>query len=102
LPDYKHFSPRRRQAFWEAARRGLDEPESNWPVLRLRRGVRPSPDTLKRTDELRRRRDKAAEQLGLEPSFIAPRSALEAVAANSARAASLLVAWQRELVGLSA
>jgi len=102
LPDYKHFSPRRRQAFWEAARRGLDEPESNWPVLRLRRGVRPSPDTLKRIDELRRRRDKAAEQLGLDPSFIAPRSALEAVATNSARAASLLVAWQRELVGLSA
>jgi ribonuclease D len=102
VSDYKHFSPRRRQAFWDAARKGLDEPESNWPVLRPRRGVRPSPETVKRIEELRRRRDKAAEQLGLEPSFIAPRSALEAVAANGARATSLLVAWQRLLVGLPA
>jgi len=100
-PDYKYFSPRRRQAFREAARRGLDEPESKWPVLLRRSGTRPSTDTLKRVDELRRRRDKAAEQLGLEPSFIAPRSALEAVAANSTTAASLLVPWQRELLGLT-
>jgi ribonuclease D len=100
VPDYKHFSPRRRHAFRDAARRALDEPESKWPQLRRRSGTRPSADTLRRIDELRCRRDQAAEQLALEPSFIAPRSALEAVAANSTTAASLLVAWQRQLLAL--
>jgi len=52
------------------------------------------------TEELRRRRDKSAEELGLEPSLIAPRSALETIAADRARAASLLVPWQRELLGI--
>jgi ribonuclease D len=50
---------------------------------------------------LRRRRNKSAEELGLEPSFIAPRSTLEAIAADGTRAPSLLVQWQRELLGVS-
>jgi ribonuclease D len=49
---------------------------------------------------LRERRDKAAEQLGLERSFIASRGALEAIAADSARSTGLLVPWQRELIGI--
>jgi ribonuclease D len=101
VPDYKYFSPRRRRAFRDAAGRGLEEPEAKWPVSRRRSGARPSADTLRRMDELRRRRDQAAEQLGLERSFIAPRSTMEAIAANSATAASLLVPWQRELLGVT-
>jgi ribonuclease D len=102
MPDYKHFSHRRRQAFLEAARLGLGVPESEWPVLTRRFGTRPSAETIRRTDELRQRRDKSAEELGLEPSFIAPRGSLEAIAADHARAASLLVPWQRELLGIAA
>ncbi|MGH7981898.1 MAG: ribonuclease D [Candidatus Udaeobacter sp.] len=100
VPDYKHFSHRRRQAFREAARSALQTPESDWPVLHRRLGTRPTTETVRRTEELRRRRDKSAEELGLEPSLIAPRSALEAIAADRARAASLLVPWQRELLGI--
>ena len=100
VPDYKHFSNRRRQAFREAAHNALQEPESDWPVLRRRFGARPTADMMRRAEELRRRRDKSAEELGLEPSFIAPRSALEAVAANETRAVVLLVPWQRKLLGL--
>src|SRR6266481_4394961 len=101
VPDYKHFSPRRRQAFREAARIALAAPESDWQVLPRRFGTRPTADTVRRTEELRRRRDKSAEELGLEPSFIAPRGTLEAVAADGTRAISLLVPWQRELLGIS-
>ncbi len=101
LPDYKHFSPRRRQAFWEAARIGLATPESEWPILRRRFGTRPTAETVRCTEELRRRRDKSADKLGLEPSFVAPRGTLEAVAADGTRAISLLVPWQRELLGIS-
>src|SRR5438067_3587516 len=100
VPDYKHFSHRRRQAFREAARSALQAPESVWPVLRRRSGTRPTAETVRRTEELRRRRDRSAEELGLEPSFIAPRSALDTIAGDRARAASLLVPWQRELLGI--
>src|SRR6266699_4944016 len=100
VPDYKHFSHRRRQTFQEAAQIALATPESEWPVLRRRFGTRPTAETVRRADELRRRRDKSAEELGLEPSFIAPRSTLEAIATDRARAAALLVPWQGQLLGV--
>jgi ribonuclease D len=101
VPDYKHFFSRRRQAFREAAQAGLRAPESEWPVSRRRSGTRPTTETVQRAEELRRRRNNAAEKLGLEPSFIAPRSTLEAIAASDSRAPSLLVPWQRQLLGVS-
>jgi ribonuclease D len=99
-PDYKHFSFRRRQAFREAAQAALRAPESEWPVSRRRSGTRPAAETIQRAEELRHRRNKSAEELGLEPSFIAPRSTLEAIAADHSRAAALLVPWQRKLLGV--
>ena len=57
---------------------------------------------MRATEELRRRRDQAARELDLEPSFIAPRGTLEAIATNQARAAPLLVPWQQELLGIAA
>jgi len=101
VPDYKHFSLRRRQAFREAAQAALRAPESEWPVSRRRFGTRPNNETVQRAEELSRRRNRSAEELGLEPSFIAPRSTLEAIAADGTRAAALLVPWQRQLIGVS-
>jgi ribonuclease D len=101
VPDYRHFSFRRRQAFREAAEAALRAPESEWPVSRRRSGTRPSAETVQRAEELRRRRDKSAEQCELEPSFIAPRNTLEAIAADQTRAAALLVPWQCQLLGVS-
>lgn len=101
VPDYKHFSARRRQAFQEAAAIALQSPESEWPVMRRRSGCRPTAEMCRRADELRDRRDKAAKQIGLERSFIASRGSLEAIAADPARATSLLVPWQRELIGIA-
>lgn len=100
MPDYKHFSARRRHMFREAAKIALQLPQSEWPVMRRSSGVRPTSEMRRRADQLRERRDKSASQLGLEPSFIASRGALEAIAADPARATALLVPWQRELVGI--
>jgi len=100
LPDYRQFSPRRRQAFLDAARIALQLPQSEWPVMRRRSGIRPTASTLRCAEKLRERRDKSAAQLGLEQSFIASRSALEAVAADPTRAKALLVPWQHELLGI--
>ena len=77
-------------------------PESDWPVSLRRIGRRPGLETVRATEELRRKRDQAAKELDLEPAFIAPRSTLEAIATNQARAASLLVPWQQELLGITA
>ncbi len=101
VPDYRHFSFRRRQAFREAAQVALQAPESEWPVSRRHSGLRPTTETIQRAEELRRRRNQSAEELGLEPSFIAPRSTLEAIAADDARAPTLLAPWQRQLLGAS-
>lgn len=97
-PDYKHFSDRRRRAFREAATRGLELPEKDWPVRPKRFGTRPSAEVIKRTEKLRHNRDQAAQELHIEASFITPRATLEAIAADPSRADSLLVPWQRELL----
>jgi ribonuclease D len=100
VPDYKQFSARRRQTFREAAQIALQSPESEWPIMRRRSGTRPTADIVRRSERLRQRRDKSAEQLGLEAPFIASRSTLESIAADPARATALLVPWQRELIGI--
>src|SRR5205814_2880305 len=90
LPDYRHFSSRRRQAFREAAESALRLSEEEWPVSRHRFGTRPSAGMMARTEELRRRRDRGARELDLEPTFVAPRSTLEAIAADHTRASTSL------------
>src|SRR6266404_6267413 len=100
-PDYKHFSDRRRRAFREAAERGMQLPERDWPVRPRRSGTRATAEVVKRIEQLRRNRDHAAKDLQIESSFIAPRATLEAIAADQSRADTLLVRWQRELLRIS-
>jgi ribonuclease D len=101
MPDYKHFSERRRSAFRHAAERGLKLPEDQWPVKRRGSGTRPSAQTLRRIEQLRRDRDHAARDLNLEASVIAPRAALESIAADETRSDALLLPWQQQLLGLA-
>jgi len=100
-PDFAHFSARRRRAFREAAEEALQSPEESWPQPRPRLGKRRSAEMRERAEELKRRRDRGALQLELEPQFVAPRAALEALAANETNADGLLVPWQRELLGIN-
>jgi len=97
-PDYKYFSDRRRRAFREAAERGMQLPETDWPVRPRRSGMRATAEVVKQIEQLRRHRDHAAKELHIESSFIAPRATLEAIAADQSRANALLVPWQRELL----
>ncbi len=97
-PQIRHFSPRRRSTFRAAAQKGLDLPESELPVMRRRGGTRPTAAMVRRTEELKQRRDRAAGELKLEPSILAPRNVLEAIASDEQRAATMLVPWQRELL----
>ena len=99
-PDFKHFSDRRRRAFREAAERGMQLPEKDWPVRPRRSGTRPTAEVIKRMEQLRRNRDQAAKDLQIDSSFIAPRATLEAIAADKTRADALLVQWQQQLLGI--
>jgi ribonuclease D len=99
-PDYKHFSDRRRRTFREAAERGMQLPERDWPVRPRRSGTRATAEVIKRMEQLRRNRDHAAKDLQIESSFIAARATLETIAADQSRAEALLVPWQRELLGI--
>ena len=99
-PDYRHFSARRRQTFRESGERALKLSESEWPVGRRRFGLRPSLEVVRRSEELKQRRDRVTSKLGLEPAFVAPRSSLEAVAADPSLAPGLLTSWQRRLLEL--
>jgi ribonuclease D len=100
VADYKHFSDRRRRAFRESAERALQLPEKDWPIKPRRTGTRPTAEVVRRTEKFRQDRDRAAKDLDLEPSFIAPRASLEAIAADQTRSDALLVPWQRELLGV--
>jgi ribonuclease D len=99
-PDYKHISARRRRALRDAAQGALQLPEAEWPVSPTRSGTRPSVETLRRSEQLRARRDRAARELKLEPTLIAPRATLDAIAAQESRAESLLLPWQRAVLEL--
>jgi ribonuclease D len=100
VPDFRHFSPRRRREFLSAANEAMQLPESEWPEKRRGVRLRPTAEMDRRTDELRRHRDHVAAELKIEPSFIAPRNALEAIARDESQKELLLVPWQRELLGL--
>jgi ribonuclease D len=99
-PQFRHMSERRRRGFLAAAQAGLELPESGWPQ-RPPRGIRTRTIGFdKQLESLRQRRDKHAKELAIDPAFIAPRSTLEGIAADPTRAETLLVPWQRELLGL--
>jgi ribonuclease D len=98
VPEFRHLTSRRRRGFMEAAERALQLPESEWPKRLRKIGTRPTQEAERIAEDIRRRRDLAAEELGIEPSFIAPRAAVDSIAGDESRSATLLVPWQRELL----
>ncbi len=100
LPEFRHFSTRRRRTFHDAAQQAMRLPPAEWPQRRRRVGKRMTQQMERAAEALRQRRDKVATEHGIEPSFIAARGALDAVAADEAQSATLLVPWQRELLEL--
>ncbi len=98
VPEFRHLTPRRRRGFMEAANGALRLPPDEWPARERRLGVRPSQEMERVAENLRKKRDVVAEELGLDPSFIAPRATVESIAADQSRSEALLVPWQRGLL----
>ena len=99
-PQFRHFSERRMRDFRATIKEALALKEEEWPETRRRRGERPTREMERAAEAMRKRRDQAAHELKIEPSFIAPRATIDAIAAHSACAEQLLAPWQRHLLGL--
>ena len=97
-PEFRHLTPRRRRGFLDAAQRALRLPDADLPRRLRRHGTRPTQEMERAAEDLRRKRDAVADELGLEPSFIAPRATVESIAADQSRSETLLVPWQRDLL----
>lgn len=82
----------------EALEKALALPESEWPQIIRGVRIRSTKEQVDRFNRLRDHRDKVALDLQLDPSILAPKAALEAAAADPH--ASVLLPWQRELLGL--
>ncbi len=99
-PHFEYLRGTRRVRFYEAAERGRALPENEWPVPAKRLHTRWTAEQERRAEALKIERDRVATELDLDPSMIAPRATLEAIAGKPARAEELLLPWQRQLLGL--
>jgi ribonuclease D len=94
------FTRGRRERFEQTLEQALSLPENEWPATEKRSRPKPDPNFSKRFDQMKSRRDRAAREIGLDPSLIAPKAALESYAARGET--NLLMRWQRSLLGLPA
>ncbi len=92
------FPKARRESFEAALEAALALPEAEWPVTERKPRPKPDPHFSSRFDRLKNRRDALAQKLGLEASILAPKAALEAIAADEKSDA--LMRWQRDLLSL--
>lgn len=94
----RHFSPRRKDRLQEAMQKGLHlDPQEHPQPLRSHSRRQTEPER-RRFMELEERRNRRAAQLELDPTLIASRATLLALASDWDRHENELVNWQRELL----
>jgi ribonuclease D len=93
-----HLSPTRSKRFFAAAEKALALPQDEWPVFVHKTRVRPTPEEEMRFKALKKKRDDTAAQLKLDPSLIAPKATLEALACDLNLAEEKLLPWQQEIL----
>lgn len=98
VPDLvpRHFSPRRRNGVLQAIERG--RATRPLPEILRSKGRRQTESERRRQGDLTRRRNHHANQLGIDPTLIASRSTLAALARDWAVHSQELMEWQRELL----
>jgi ribonuclease D len=94
----RHLSSRRQEGLRTALEEALALPESEWPVHRRPTGLRLTVAQRRRCEDLRRRRDRAAHALGLDPAIVASRGLLVELAAGGDAGQAQLMDWQRQLL----
>jgi ribonuclease D len=90
------LTPRRRKGVVQAVSEGLGDQERPAPLRR--NGHRLGEGQKRRLSELERRRNRRAEELGIDPTIVASRATLVALAADWSGHIKELLPWQRELM----
>jgi ribonuclease D len=98
LPDWLPNSRRRR--LLSTIHQSLQIPEAEWPQRNRHTRLRPTGEQEKRFEQLRLRRDQLAADLALDASVLASRSALEKVVREPETIETVLMRWQRDLLGV--
>jgi ribonuclease D len=97
LPRY--FSPRRQQGLQKAIETGRSLAPEQHPEVRRLNPRRQTDAERCRFRELEKRRDRRAEELGIDPTLIGSRATLLCLAHDWNHAQSELMNWQRNLLG---
>ena len=97
----RHFSDRRREGLGRAVDAGLARPPQEHPDYLRTKSHRQTELERRRFSELEKRRDVRAAELGIDPTLIASRAALLALASHWEQAAADLMTWQKELLSVS-
>ena len=92
----RYLTPRRRKGILKAVAQGSAEKHPPGPVRR--RGRRLNESEKRRLHALEHRRNQKASELGLDPTLIASRSLLIALAAHWDEHEQELLPWQREVL----
>ncbi len=100
LPPRLAGSPRRRDGLADAIEAGLQLSADRHPEFLRPKGHRPTEAETHRYGELEKRRNAHAHKLGIDPTLIASRATLGALARDWDRHAPELMNWQRELLEL--
>jgi ribonuclease D len=92
------FSPRRRAALMEALHRAAQARETDWPHPLRARGWRLTHQQKRQLERLETLRNRHAAALGIDPTLIASRSTLVALAHDWAQHEPTLLPWQRQIL----
>ncbi len=99
LPD--RYPPPFHRRFYKALNDAAAVPESEWPKRPARRRVDRNLEAEKKFEGYKEMRDRIGTDLGIDPSLIASRSVLEAIAVDKSLAPQLLLPWQLTLMEFS-
>ena len=92
------FSSRRRRGLREVIDSVQAMPSEDWPEKKRSRRVMISESEKSRIEELKKVRDARADTLGLDPTLIASKATLVALARDWESQLSRLMGWQRRLI----
>lgn len=90
--------PRRREGIRNAVGRGLAVPQNEWPDKPRHRFISSTDEQKQLALKYQEVRDKAAAAIELDPTIIASRATLEALARDPENTLPTMMKWQRELV----
>ena len=91
-------SGRRRKGMRASLQAAMQMPPENWPEQKVARRTSMSESEKNRAQELKTLRDAQADLLGIDPTLIASKAALNALAKDWKNHAPLLMDWQRKII----